>query len=161
MCFTKNTHKSGTWLDFYPLNENSHGLDAALAARIDKVYESLKEIQISVQNRELLIELSEKDPLYRSQYPRNRKWRREAEVSNQAYYALREEVEKARKKVTEKQIAQWESNVERLLEETLSKLDKIAYGDRWGAWKENTERIFKTEDWDWESGGKKDIRRLV
>ena len=138
-----------TWADLYPLTkEKDPQPDEALVARIDKVRELLKEIKISVDNRELLIELARKNPLYDINSARNQLWKEKALSDNHVYYAIQKQVDRIGNLATRGKVRIWETDLEKLRLNTLNQVDVIADNDWWDEWPEDEAKVFK-KDWNW------------
>jgi hypothetical protein len=97
----------------------------AVHTRLDGILENLKEIRISVENRELLLQCAEKDPDYFvvPKHARNWSWKLGAEKDSRIYYALESQIERIGDNATMEKIMEWEEKLSNLLLRTLNPTD--------------------------------------
>lgn len=132
--------------------------DPELLPRIDKLRKMLKEIHISVKNREFLIEKRSAIINTRSK----KKWKELALSQEEVYSDLCKQMKFTGHNPSKHQVEQWERKAERLHKATLNFMDKVEEKDMWGDWAEDPNSDFK-DGWSWEeaTGKSLDTEELV
>ena len=112
-------------LDFSSSTGNRRKL--ALAARLNDIHEDLADIQISVDNRELLIRLAAKNFRYFlvPSQAHNLAWKLDAEKDRRIFDVVKSQIERTGNNASIKKIRQWEKKLEDLWSRTLNPTDEI------------------------------------
>jgi hypothetical protein len=141
-----NASESDSWLDFSPSTGNHRKL--APVVHLNDIHEDLVDIQVSVYNRELLIQLAAKNPRYFlvPNHTRNWTWKLDTEKDRRIYNAIRSQVERIGNDATIEKIREWEEKLGDLWSRTLNLTDKSdAEIQEWPSYIPGTFQ----EDWNW------------
>lgn len=126
----------------------SSGPNTHLIQRITSIRALLTEIQISVDNRELLLKQAANSREYHITSPRNASWKVWAQNQNRRFYALQAQVECIGDAATVEKILEWERKVERLRRGTLNQVDRFDAENAWVEFKEDEGKVL-TPGWNW------------
>ncbi|KAF2795951.1 hypothetical protein K505DRAFT_381560, partial [Melanomma pulvis-pyrius CBS 109.77] len=116
--------------------------------RITSIRTQLTEIQISVANREQLLDLASADHGYHITSSRNRRWKLWARDQNRRFYALEAQVARVGYAASIAEILDWERRVEPLRAGTLNCVDRFDAENAWAQYKEDGGGVL-TPGWNW------------
>ena len=141
-----------SWLDFSPSATKTR--PSALVSCVDTLRGLLTEIQDSVDNRALLLELAAKNPDYSIITAPNAQWKEWAQAQNRIFYAVKAQIEGYDHGATADKVEDWEKKVEELRRGTLNVADRYDAQNRWANFKEDAGGSFK-KGWSWENAKEK------
>jgi hypothetical protein len=94
----------------------------AVATLLDVIWETLEDIQFSVENRELLLQCASKNSDYFivPKHVRNWSWKLDAEQDSRIFYAAKSQIERIHNDATMENIMEWEAKPSSLWLRTLN-----------------------------------------
>jgi hypothetical protein len=141
-----NPSETDSWLQFSPSTGNSR--ESALVARLKAIHDDLADIQISVDNRELLIRLAAKNSRYLlvPNQTCNWAWKLDTEKDRRIFYIVKSQFERIGDNATIENIEKWEEKLDALWLRNLNPIDKI--DAQIAEWPSYTPGAFQ-EGWNW------------